>query len=108
MRSYDWKNPSANDKGNGVAPGAKISFMDIGSGTGLFPPSNLKILIEPPKAAGARIFSASWGDNYKLGSYSYYSNRFDEYLYLNQDLFITFASGNFGEKGIAYPSTVSK
>lgn len=105
VRSYDWKNPSANDKGNGVAPGAKISFMDIGSGTGLFPPSNLKILIEPPKAAGARIFSASWGDNYKLGSYSYYSNRFDEYLYLNQDLFITFASGNFGEKGIAYPST---
>jgi len=104
-KSYDGIKPSANTKGNGVAPDAKISFMDIGRGIELNPPSSVKLMIEAPKKAGAYIFSASWGDTNKLGSYSFYSNRFDEYLYLNQDLFVTFAAGNFGDKGIAYPST---
>lgn len=67
-------------KFSGVAPGAKLAFMDLaGSSSGLsVPPVNT--LYGVPYSAGARIFTNSWGSVAQgFSSYSGYDT--DKYLY---------------------------
>jgi len=106
QKFIDGKNVK-NDDGNGIAPEAKLAFCDIGadSGGALNPSSDMKFLLEPGKMAGANVHSASWGAFGNFGTYTYYCQRFDEYLYLNQDFLVTMAAGNSGKLGISWPST---
>lgn len=78
---------------DGVAPGAKIAFADIGNGNGdLSLPLDSKLL-----ATGrpdAKIHSASWGG--KQPSYTTQTRNFDQYMYDNDDFLIVIAAGNDG------------
>eukprot|EP00981_Chlorochromonas_danica_P002933 scaffold600_cov193-Ochromonas_danica.AAC.9 len=83
-------------KYDGVAPNAKVVFTDMGKpGGGLCVPP-LSQLYGNGKAAGARIFSNSFG-SYFTGT-GYYANQdMDNYLFNNMDTAIFYASGNIGK-----------
>ena len=84
-------------KFSGIAPAAKIAFMDQGRGRGLRVPS-LKSLLRNAVNVDTHIFSFSWGN--KFGSRSnqaYYGGDYDKYLYKNMDIIIFFAAGNYKE-----------
>ena len=67
-------------KYDGVAPDAKLSFIDLGKpGTGLCIPT-AKDLYKPGYSAGARVNSNSWGGYYSGAGY-YESQDTDLYLY---------------------------
>jgi len=51
-------------------------------------------MFNPGKNAGARLHSASWGSS--SNSYGSQANRFDEYIYENDDFLIVVAAGNSG------------
>lgn len=88
---------------DGVAPDAKIVFIDLGSpGSGIANPG-ANNLYSPGKSAGARVHTNSWGTFHKAASY-YTSSDVDQYLYKNMDMTILFAAGNFGGDG---PNSVS-
>jgi subtilisin family serine protease len=114
---------------NGVAPGAKIAFFDIGralpspspSPASLSsPPSSLgysmaaipimiprlsSVLFPTAYAAGARVHSNSWAGGLTL--YTEYSLEVDSYLYENPDFLVVLAAGNrgmFGPGSIGSPA----
>ena len=83
---------------NGIAPDAKLAFMDCGNspdeGIGL--PSTASQTYGPGYSAGARVHSNSWGSGFS----SYYQGSdTDNYLYQNQNFLILFAAGNGGSDG---------
>ena len=76
---------SLEGKYDGVAPGAKIAFLDLGapsSGGSLIglPASSL---YGPARKAGARINTNSWG-GYFTGTPYYNGHDVDNYLFNNQ------------------------
>lgn len=81
-------------KYDGMAPNAKLSFMDLGKpGTGLCIPSPVQ-LYGPGYIAGARVHSNSWGSQFTGNGY-YSSQATDEYLYKNQvNFFLSFSLFN--------------
>ena len=84
-------------KFSGVAPSAKIAFMDQGRGRGLRVPS-IKRLISNAVSVDAHIFSFSWGNRFgSRSSQRYYGGDYDKLLYKNMDLVILFAAGNYKE-----------
>lgn len=101
---------------NGVAPGAKIAFFDIGKIS--FSPSSFSsgysmasipimiprlssVLFPTAYAAGARVHSNSWAGGLTL--YTEYSLEVDSYLYENPDFLVVFAAGN---KGVFGPGSI--
>ena len=98
---------------NGFAYGAKVAFFDLqrGSSGNLNVPDNMGDMFGSMYAAGARIFSNSWGDprvgNY-ANSYTLDAREVDIFMYDHPDALILFAAGNNGEHGshtAAAPST---
>eukprot|EP00588_Corethron_pennatum_P015723 CAMPEP_0194280448 /NCGR_PEP_ID=MMETSP0169-20130528/17349_1 /TAXON_ID=218684 /ORGANISM="Corethron pennatum, Strain L29A3" /LENGTH=696 /DNA_ID=CAMNT_0039025165 /DNA_START=805 /DNA_END=2892 /DNA_ORIENTATION=+ len=95
-----YNNLSENDKhedAEGIAPGAKLAFFDIGQGGTLevkIPSPN--IIFNPGIIAGAKIHSASWGN-----SVNAYGNRdadWDDFAYYRDDEFLIVKSaGNTGD-----------
>lgn len=84
---------------DGVAPNAKLAFVDCGvSGGGLSIPSTAEALYGPSYLAGSRIHSNSWGSSFS-GSGYYANNDVDQYLYDHTDSVIFFAAGNSGMIG---------
>ena len=75
----------ADGKYNGVAPNAKIAFLDLSNGGGLnVLPANTMYPLA--RNAGARIHTNSWGSYY--GGAGYYTGQdVDTYLYENQVLY---------------------
>ncbi|KAJ0397151.1 hypothetical protein P43SY_007436 [Pythium insidiosum] len=92
----------------GIASSARIAFMDIGrqspSCVGqrgcevkLETPGEVEALMGDQVAAGARIFSFSWGTG--GNDYNAQSRDLDDYIYRNPDVLIIVAAGNSGDKG---------
>jgi hypothetical protein len=84
---------------DGVAPEAKIAFMDLGTpGTGMFLPEVTE-LYAPGYQAGAKVHTNSWGTGYCGQEQFYGSHEVDDLLFNNQDRLILFAASNFGCDG---------
>lgn len=92
----------------GIASSAQIAFMDIGNqesscaGTSgcsvsLETPAEVDDLMSAQVAAGAKIFSFSWGTG--ANDYNTQSRDIDEYVYNNPEVLIVVAGGNSGESG---------
>lgn len=79
---------------NGVAPDAKLAFVDIGDATDKLDIPYIHDLLDYGYGAGARIHSASWGAaDY---SYSARSHWVDRYLNDNDSFLMIIAAGNAG------------
>eukprot|EP01041_Mallomonas_annulata_P002618 gene2618-5114_t len=92
---------SANGKYSGVAPNARIAFMDVakvGSYSLAVPSAN--VLYTIAYNAGSRIATNSWGSLYadKYAGY-YYGKDVDTYLYQHPEFIVFFAAGNSGLNG---------
>lgn len=86
--------------GNGVAPDAKIAFLDVQASDNAYLsiPDLENQLLKTLYNAGARVFSNSWGGY----ATSYYSERCadaDSFLYKNPNTLVLFAAGNAGADG---------
>jgi hypothetical protein len=67
---------------NGVAPYAKVAFMDLATGeNGLRVPS-VNSLFNPGHSIGSKIWSFSWGSQFS-GSQYYTGSDYDTYMYKN-------------------------
>jgi len=94
---------------NGMAPGAKLAFTDLGvstaaRGAGIGVPSNLYRDYFPyPWGAGARIFSESWGSD--SASYDALSRGVDTMSWENSEFLAVIAAGNFG--GLATDANIN-
>lgn len=97
----------------GIAPSARIAFMDIGQqasscagqngcSVSLETPGEVADLMDDQVAAGAQIFSFSWGTG--GNDYNTQSRDLDNYIYNNPEVLIIVAAGNSGEDG---SSTIS-
>ncbi len=84
----------------GVAPDAKIAFMDLaaGSSEGLAVPNTINDLYNPGYTAGARIHTNSWGGEFdsSQGRGQYTEAETDKWLYDHMEHMILFAAGNSG------------
>ena len=96
---------SDSGQNSGVAPDAKIAFMDIASGEGGMAVPSTNDLLFPGYNIGARVFSFSWGSRFASSDQYYIGHDIDEFLFNHQDAVIFFAAGNFGET--ADPMTCS-
>lgn len=68
--------------GDGVARAAKLAFFDISeSNNGLRVPLLSTMFATGYKDAGARVYSASWG-NTNLNSYSSFDHQADSFMYV--------------------------
>ena len=84
----------------GVAPNAKICFMDLAQpGQGLAMPSPISALWSIGYNCGARAQSCSFGSPWS-GTKGYYAaSDVDTYLYQHTGLIVFYAAGNYGGNG---------
>ncbi len=97
---------------DGMAPEAKMYFMDIGgttllNGVDAFP--DLNDLYQPAyagnAAGGARVSSHSWGGAVS-GAYTLHAMTTDQFLWNHPDFYAAFATGNSGTAGsVGSPAT---
>ena len=86
---------SVND---GVAPGAKISFYDVGiqnDDTAVYPPPEYSTTWDLAKADGARSYTQSWGSPYQT-SYTADMQEIDQYAFDFPTFLFTWSGGNEG------------
>jgi len=90
---------NSNPQFNGMAPKAKLAFWDIGDAQGgLSMPADMTLMFIPGRAAGAHIFSGSWGSTENMNSQ--YVTILDGYSYSSDSEFLAvFAAGNEGQEG---------
>ena len=86
---------------DGIAPGSKLAFMDIGDSTGSLVLPQDEYLLETGSPI-AKIHSASWGSEFTF--YTTQARNFNQHMYDNDEFLILVAAGNSGA-GDA-PSTV--
>ncbi|EKX41119.1 hypothetical protein GUITHDRAFT_112852 [Guillardia theta CCMP2712] len=82
---------------NGMAPGAKIAFDDVGDSKGALPgiPDDLNTGLFPHSYhAGARLHSNSWGA--KFAGYESMAMEIDEFTHDHDDFLVLVAAGNDG------------
>lgn len=103
LTPLDWLSDGTH---NGMAPNAKIAFMDLGvPNSGMHIPP-VAVLYQAGYDAGARVFTNSWGVTYNGPQY-YTTHDVDELLFNNMDVAIFFAAGNSGGEGSDGKSTVT-
>jgi len=82
----------------GVAPGAKLAFCDIGNDKkDLLLPPNTELLATgrvDGMSTKAHIHSASWGS--AINFYSFQARQFDDIIFGEEDLLVNVAAGNSG------------
>ena len=92
---------------NGMAPGARIVFTDIGAGNGsrMFLPASLSPFYNFAFSRGARVHSDSWGGD--VTTYDVLARETDEFSWAHRDFLPVFAVGNFGGtvSQVANPAT---
>jgi hypothetical protein len=99
-------------KFNGMATSAKLAFFDIGDNTGSLstPPDIWHDMLNKQYAAGARIFSESWGckatDTGCGGAYNTNSMNADWFMWTHPDALVLIANGNAGASAAGSASTV--
>eukprot|EP00210_Caulerpa_lentillifera_P000241 g234.t1 len=103
----------------GMAPHAKIAFMDLGGPTSqssnaaesdnsdsIYTPSELSTYYYPlTYDQGARIHSDSWGSDTAL--YDNLAREVDKFVWEHQDFLPVFAAGNYGRLASTYLTTVT-
>jgi len=93
--------PLAKDgKYSGVAPDAKIAFLDIATSSGILYIPPVSQQYKGLRKANAHVCSNSWGSAFPIGGGFYTNGKTDEYLYKNMDTLILFAIGNSGASGL--------
>jgi len=97
-------------KYGGIAPDAKIAFMDLANpGTGIYVPDTYT-LFSPGYNAGARIQSHSWGGMFPSNTDGYYyGGSVDQFLFEHTDFVVLYAAGNSGTspgKSLTRESTI--
>ena len=93
---YD--NPAGGTSVNdGVAPGEKISFYDIGGtdATAVFPPREYSAMWDLARTDGARVYTMPWGSSYQT-SYTANMQKFDQYMYDNPTMLLVSGAGSEG------------
>ena len=112
-KASDGINMDNDGRGDGVAPGAKIAFVDTTVGKdGYNYPSDTELINAGREgvddADKARIHSASWGVRGQ-NIYTAQAATFDDYMFQNDDYLMVLAAGNGGRYGalssIFAPST---
>jgi hypothetical protein len=96
VAGYD--NPVAGTSANdGVAPGAKISFYDIGNNTAtsVYPPADYSVMWNLARIDGARSYTQSWGSAYQT-SYTGDMYDIDMFAYTYPTFMYTWSAGNSG------------
>lgn len=103
-------------QGDGVAPGAKIAFLDTTVGTSgyAYPSDNVLLTTgrdnSDAEANVARLHSASWGVRGQ-NTYTAQAATFDDYMFQNEDFLMILAAGNggrYGRLGSIYAPSTSK
>ena len=103
---------SSNLQYQGMAPGAKITFGDIGRDNtwdcfqgAIHPPTSLTAAFTNTQSDGAYIHSNSWGGS--VNEYDSYCADVDNYMWSNKNFLILFAAGNAGPNSgtVGYPAT---
>ncbi|TDH66482.1 hypothetical protein CCR75_005778 [Bremia lactucae] len=100
----------------GIADRARIAFMDIGTQSetcagrqncpvSLATPADASDLVRSQLAAGARIFSFSWGT--PGSDYSAQARDLDAFIYANPEVLVVVAAGNSGESTLTGQRTIS-
>ena len=100
VAGYNRKPLSGDGKYSGVAPYAKIAFLDIGTASGCLYIPPVFEQFSTLRKANAHVCSNSWGGTFSKGQGCYANANMDSYLYKNMDTLILFASGNTGESGL--------
>eukprot|EP00798_Chlamydomonas_sp_ICE-L_P030068 gene30068-35037_t len=98
---------SSPDMATGMAPGAKVSFLDLtqGRSSSIWTPGDLASAYFPLSyAVGARIHSDSWGSDITV--YDSMAASVDRFTWNNQDFLPVIAAGNFGALS-SYLSTIT-
>jgi hypothetical protein len=95
---------AGHDHGDGVAPGARVVFEDVGavpssSCSALIGVSSLGALLEQEYGAGARIATNSWGSG--TGVYTSGAAEVDAFVWEHHDMLVLFAAGNDGAAGVS-------
>jgi hypothetical protein len=90
---------SRGGKYSGVAPGAKIAFLDIADASGhlFIPPVSQQY--STLRQANARICTNSWGGKFSKDGGYYAGGKIDSYLFKHMDTLILFSVGNSGLEG---------
>jgi hypothetical protein len=81
------KYSDANHKHRGLAPDAKVAFIDLASGTtgGIFTPQDLSENYYPfSYSVGARVHSDSWGSGAAAQDYDFMASEVDLFTWENQ------------------------
>ena len=107
-------------KYNGMVTEAKVAFFDIGktcygtdtSNCGLSTPGDINTgMLSIQYAAGARVFSESWGCSSKTatscgGYYDSQAKQVDQFMWFHQDAAVFIANGNTGDSAVGVPKSV--
>ena len=85
---------------DGTAPGAKVSFFDIGNEITMdpqyvYPPADYYTTWQPSKDDGARAYTQSWGSD-SQGIYTGDAQMIDQWVYDNPEWLFTWSAGNSG------------
>ena len=91
---------------DGIARGGKVYFQDIGTSSGISPPTDLGPSITAAIGKGSYIQNHSWGTS--SNSYDTEASDLDAAIYSNPDMVVTVSAGNSGAGGqgtIGSPST---
>ena len=84
---------------NGIAPGAKVYFQDIGTPAGsIGPPLDLGPSITAAIVKGSFVQNHSWGA--ATNNYDTQASNLDTAMFNNQDMVVTVSAGNRGAQGI--------
>ena len=100
---------------DGNAPQAKIAFFDLQNYTfslekgpeELNLPSNLPDIYDDLYANGARVISSSWGSKMHSEIYDLQCWQLDQWLFAHPDAIVINAAGNYGDKTVCTPGSVS-
>lgn len=102
-----WEKTSPYD---GIAPKAKLYFVDIGAASSIAYPEDYNDMYELPwngnEAGRARLMSNSWGTgepSHRL--YTLPCRQTDEFMWNHPEFLIFYSAGNSGNSGVVPPST---
>lgn len=100
---------SKNEPYDGMAPEAKLYFIDVGSTNGIAYPSDYNDMYLMPwegnEGGRAKLMSNSWGSGGATNTYNLSSRQTDEFMWNHPDFLIFFSAGNSTPPGISTPAT---
>lgn len=94
---------------DGMAPEAKLYFVDVGSTQGIAYPDDYNDMYLMPwqgnEGGKAKFMSNSWGSGGTTNSYDLSCRQTDEFMWNHPDFLILFSAGNSTPPGIITPAT---